>query len=561
MKTLMNRHVAKSEPAQFQVVRQSDGKSTDPTSVARAALHPILQLQQSIGNRAVQRLLANRGTTLQATLTVGATHDPYEQEADRVAQQVMRMPIPPSAGTGQASVQRQTPEKDEAAQTKPLAGTITPLVQRASSDPLPVRSGLLQPKCVCGGTPGADGVCEECRKMGSFEPGADFEPRLDTGGGGSPLPAGTRAFMEPRFGTDFSGVRLHTDAQAADSTEAIQAQAYTSGSHIVFGPGRYAPETPEGKRLLAHELTHVVQQEGRTLPFIQRQPAPAAAAAASVPISSVSAGPSAGTAKPAISDAGPERPSSDFYDFRGVFMTTDPLFMRGELRRLIRHHGIHGGDLWYDALQGRGLDFPLPFSAHAGAFGGQRVRSPLDAQREMQDEPRKNKLAPIAVPLALALYPEVRKEAVDYLVVFRGGMASTLDKVLTESEKRLDTERVSYGLTKKGDGPGTEHEAKNTVAFQGLVGAAKDLLEIRNRISGLARQQQALLVFGGEGRLLFLPAPSQQAEARGTRPPNRHDRRGIRPCAHGRLASPSGARSDPRRRGDGHGFGEPAAPR
>lgn len=78
---------------------------------------------------------------------------------------------------------------------------------------------------------------------------------------GHPLDAGTRAFMEPRFGYDFSQVRVHTDAQAAESARAVNALAYTAGRDVVFGAGQYAPETSEGQRLVAHELSHVVQQQ------------------------------------------------------------------------------------------------------------------------------------------------------------------------------------------------------------------------------------------------------------------------------------------------------------
>lgn len=92
-------------------------------------------------------------------------------------------------------------------------------------------------------------------------------------GGGQPLPDDTRAFFEPRFGHDFSTVRIHHDARAAESARAVNAQAFTTGNNIVFDAGRYSPGTETGKRLLAHELTHVVQQEG-SAPFshgIQRQ--------------------------------------------------------------------------------------------------------------------------------------------------------------------------------------------------------------------------------------------------------------------------------------------------
>jgi hypothetical protein len=79
---------------------------------------------------------------------------------------------------------------------------------------------------------------------------------------GQPLDTATRAFFEPRFGRDFSGVRVHADDNAAQSARAIGAEAYTAGSHTAFAAGRYAPQSADGRHLLAHELAHVVQQNG-----------------------------------------------------------------------------------------------------------------------------------------------------------------------------------------------------------------------------------------------------------------------------------------------------------
>jgi hypothetical protein len=79
-------------------------------------------------------------------------------------------------------------------------------------------------------------------------------------GGGQPLDHDTRGFMESRLGHDFSDVRVHTDAKASQSAQSVQAHAYTVGNDIVFQSGQYAPDTAAGKRMLAHELTHVVQQ-------------------------------------------------------------------------------------------------------------------------------------------------------------------------------------------------------------------------------------------------------------------------------------------------------------
>jgi hypothetical protein len=88
-------------------------------------------------------------------------------------------------------------------------------------------------------------------------------------GSGQPLDPGTRAYMESRFGEDFSGVRVHTDANAADSARGVNANAYTVGRDVVFDAGQYAPNTIEGQKVLAHELAHVVQQSrGGAVPSV-----------------------------------------------------------------------------------------------------------------------------------------------------------------------------------------------------------------------------------------------------------------------------------------------------
>jgi hypothetical protein len=148
--------------------------------------------------------------------------------------------------------------------------------RRAPAVPSPSR--LLQRKCACGGTPGPMGECEECqekrlqRKARNSELGIGHDlsipPIVDEvlRSPGEPLDATTKAFMEPRFGYDFSGVRVHTDAMAAESARAVNALAYTMGRDIVFGAGQYLPASNAGQRLMAHELTHVVQQSGTDRP-------------------------------------------------------------------------------------------------------------------------------------------------------------------------------------------------------------------------------------------------------------------------------------------------------
>ncbi|MBW4520182.1 MAG: DUF4157 domain-containing protein [Scytolyngbya sp. HA4215-MV1] len=189
---------------------------------------------------------------IQAKLTIGRPNNPYEQEADRVADQVMTMPAPAF------SVQRQTDsdiaeeaEAEGAIQTKPIADTITPLVQRQVED----EEETLQPKCE---------ACEQeetVQRLGDRSASASpaLESRLNASkGNGSPLPDGVRSFMEPRFGADFSQVRVHTGGDAVQMNREVGAQAFTHGSDVYFGAGK----SPGNNELTAHELTHVVQQMG-----------------------------------------------------------------------------------------------------------------------------------------------------------------------------------------------------------------------------------------------------------------------------------------------------------
>ncbi len=187
----------------------------------------VLALQRSAGNHAVSGLI-------QARLLVGAAGDRYEQEADRVAEQVLSMPaLPPRSAQGGAPA---------GIQARPLAGAITPLAQREAGE---------------GGTAG--------HAPGEFAAGRGVESRLAARqGAGSPLPTAVRAYMEPRFGADLSGVRLHADGEAAQLSQALGARAFTHGQDIYVGAEGLQPGTVAGRRLLAHELTHVVQQSGRS---------------------------------------------------------------------------------------------------------------------------------------------------------------------------------------------------------------------------------------------------------------------------------------------------------
>jgi hypothetical protein len=234
------------------------GGESAPTPAAAQGRDRWGGLQRAYGNQAVLRALQsgltlgalgglsqrqpvvhNRGLSsrLQTKLTINTPGDQYEQEADRVAEQVMRMPDPSQALTA-------------------------PVLQR---------------KCACGG--GGSGTCSECAQKEELQRSAAVPAAVPEappivhdvlGQPGRPLDASTRAFFEPRFGRDLSSVRVHTDSHAAKSAQSVRALAYTVGRDVVFGSHEYAPNTPSGRLLLAHELTHMVQQ-GSGRPFVQRK--------------------------------------------------------------------------------------------------------------------------------------------------------------------------------------------------------------------------------------------------------------------------------------------------
>jgi hypothetical protein len=199
---------------------------------------------------------------VQAKLRMGAPNDKYEQEADRVADVVTQMPDPSTS--------------------------FGPPLESASSPPVLRRT--------CEACARGDGLCQKCdeeemlRRQPADEdedclqtkPAAGYHPVLDPDvesgiqavrGRGQPLSEPARRFFEPRFGRDFGGVRIHTDARAAETAAAIRARAFTIGQDVVFGASQYSPDTQCGWNLIAHELAHTVQQDRRTLQGWSSRPA------------------------------------------------------------------------------------------------------------------------------------------------------------------------------------------------------------------------------------------------------------------------------------------------
>ncbi len=229
------------------------------TSIVAPTATPASHLQNKTDAKAKESIAKIQPPLFyQPKLTIGAPDDVYEKEADAMADKVMRMPMPEpiNFSTAMNVVNRKCTEckEEEKLQRKEKRDEDDDKIQMKSENT--IYTGKAAPSIV--------------------------HDVINTSGGKS-LDPDTRSFMEPRFGYDFSNVKIHDNPIAAKSSDSINALAYTSGNNVVFNSGQYNTNSDSGKRLLAHELTHTIQQ-GSVIPTmnlsakqdqIQRQAAPA----------------------------------------------------------------------------------------------------------------------------------------------------------------------------------------------------------------------------------------------------------------------------------------------
>ena len=250
----------------YPLLRDAGGGSLR-ASLLKNSQQQLAHLHSTYGNQAVLRLLSRAPSGIQTKLTVNQPGDQYEQEADRVADHVMRMTAPPD-------IQRKCSSCEE--------------------------EDNLQRKCA---------ECEEEEKNTALHRkeatvGPQFTPpsvHAVLHSPGQPLDWTTRMFMEQRFGYDFGHVRVHTGAKASESARSVNALAYTVGEDTVFAAGQYAPASNAGRKLIAHELAHVLQQSGTQAPALARQLADGEENA-STPSSPTDAGLPGGVSTPASPD-------------------------------------------------------------------------------------------------------------------------------------------------------------------------------------------------------------------------------------------------------------------
>ena len=208
----------------------------------RPGCHAI-ELAHHAQRKEIHNIIHSTGA--QTKLTIGQSNDKYEHEAGRVADEAMRMPNP-QGHTG-LSVSSQPPPQSPRIQPIQIQRMCPECEEEQALQRQPEEEEEeLQAKEMSGQTP-------------KVTPNVEF--RINSlKGEGQQLDSVTRSFFEPRFGHDFSQVRVHADSAASETAKAINARAYTVGNNVVFADGQFDSHNLEGQKLLAHELTHVVQQ-------------------------------------------------------------------------------------------------------------------------------------------------------------------------------------------------------------------------------------------------------------------------------------------------------------
>ena len=242
----------KNQSIQREALPEEDEKDPLQRKPLAASITPVVQ-RETLPEPEEDELAQTKPMTGSSSSCLQRETLPEEEQQDPVQTK-------PMTGSSSSRLQRETlPEEEEQdpVQTKPMTGFSSSRLQREALPEEEEEQDQVQTKS----------SQKQTAKDQSFDAGSNVESQLNNSkGGGSPLPDEVRSFMEPRFGADLSQVRVHTGSEAVQMNKELNAQAFTHRKDIYFGSGRYNPGSSEGKHLLAHELTHVIQQTGAVQP-------------------------------------------------------------------------------------------------------------------------------------------------------------------------------------------------------------------------------------------------------------------------------------------------------
>ena len=301
------------------------------------------------------------------------------------------------------------------------------------------------------------------------EAGGEIVPH----GPGEPLDQKARDALEPRFGHDFGHVRVHTDERAAQSAEALTARAYTVGSDIVFGAGQYEPGTLQGRKLLAHELTHTLQQQRRPSDLVQREPK-----VSSAPSTSPASAPPMTPAPPGGTAPTPTALKTVTYQGKEIYGVPDTA--KQMLQHLITTEGYKSALDFVDKLvtvsRLREEDFQ-------GVFKGQDQEA-----------------AKLCVKTTVEQRPAIVKDRDDELERFEVAARAKTNIILGESEKRINDERKRYGIPeqqfvtdREGQTEVSPHTMENNDETKAMAAAAGELVPSRKSLEALLKRYDGCL--------------------------------------------------------------------
>lgn len=272
-------------------VRAAQPAKADKRAQLETRSQPMADQQQAVGNQAVQRLLESQA--VQPKLSVAPPDDAFEQEADRVADEVVGKPGHAGATHtaespaavhrlsesvyrapakekddkkkegGKGQPQKEPPKADKGGGGKDKGGG----GKEKKEEPKKKEEDKVKRKpAIMDDEEKKEKEDEPVERFAEGEAIPDVTPELERdldrlAAGGQPLSEELRGLLEPRFGRDLGDVRIHLDAEAAGAARELEAQAFTRGQHVFFGAGYFEPHTAEGRWLMAHELTHTLQQK------------------------------------------------------------------------------------------------------------------------------------------------------------------------------------------------------------------------------------------------------------------------------------------------------------
>ncbi len=461
------------------------GSKTDST--ARQKAEPAVGhsgdlAQQNVGNLAIQQYF------IQPKLAISNPDDPYEKEADAVATQVLRKLV-----------------DDNPIQISSVSPGVHRECTKCVGEPQQAERSIQRKT-------GQNSASEDRVSAGSVAAATQAGRLLDKN---------TRRFFEPRFGRSFGNVKVHTGGYSNQVAQALSAKAFTTGSDIVFAQGQYRPESVDGKRLLAHELTHVIQQSGsvpaatnnnlKGVVGSQSEQGEAAVRKQPIPAPTLTRKRSAHIQRKTENDALAGADGvTESVSHAGHMLTENGAQLMGVLEKITIKQGLSGTKKFVEKFAGS-VSSPPPKrtgGGGAGGGGGTETQTGTGGGRGMGSESSLEKRIKAEL---LRQYAVLDTKATKLINDFETHAFNTINEMLFDSELKLQAESEKYGVKVEGVKPstllsdstttpgapaagGTTYSLEENNKTEGLRDAARRMWPLRNELDILNKKRDKLMV-------------------------------------------------------------------